>query len=56
MCTKIHHVRYTNNQLPRCDIAWLHVTTHIYHGFPCKTIKQSHASSFDCLTVYLGKP
>ena len=23
-----------NNQLPRCDIAWLHVTNHLYQGFP----------------------
>jgi hypothetical protein len=23
-----------NNQQPRCDIAWLHVTNHLYHGFP----------------------
>ena len=23
-----------NNQRPRCDIAWLHVTNHLYHGFP----------------------
>jgi len=23
-----------NNQRPRCDSAWLHVTTHLYHGFP----------------------
>ena len=22
-----------NNQRPRCDIAWLHVTNHLYHGF-----------------------
>ena len=24
---------YNNNQ-PRCEIAWLHVTNHLYHGFP----------------------
>ena len=23
-----------NNQHPRCDIAWLHVINHLYHGFP----------------------
>ena len=23
-----------NNQLPRCDIAWLRVTNYLYHGFP----------------------
>jgi hypothetical protein len=23
-----------NNQRPRWDIAWLHVTNHLYHGFP----------------------
>ena len=23
-----------NNQLPRCDIAWLHVTNNLYYGFP----------------------
>ena len=23
-----------NNQQLRCDIAWLHVTNHLYHGFP----------------------
>jgi hypothetical protein len=23
-----------NNQRHRCDIAWLHVTNHLYHGFP----------------------
>ena len=23
-----------NNQRPRCDIAWLHITNHLYHGFP----------------------
>ena len=22
-----------NNQRPRCDITWLHVTNHLYHGF-----------------------
>jgi len=22
------------NHRPRCDIAWLHVTNHLYHGFP----------------------
>jgi hypothetical protein len=22
-----------NNQWPRCDIAWLHVTNHLYQGF-----------------------
>jgi hypothetical protein len=33
-----------NNQRPRCDIAWLHATNHIYHGFPSETVKQSHAS------------
>ena len=21
-----------NNQRPRCDIAWLHVTNHLYHS------------------------
>ena len=30
-----------NNQRPRCDIVWLHVTNHLFHGFPS-------------LTVYLG--
>ena len=23
-----------NSQRPRCDIAWFHVTNHLYHGFP----------------------
>jgi len=23
-----------NNQRPRCDIAWLHVTNYWYHSFP----------------------
>jgi hypothetical protein len=23
-----------NNQRPTCDIAWLHVTNYLYHGFP----------------------
>ena len=22
-----------NNRRPRCDIEWLHVTNHLYHGF-----------------------
>jgi len=26
------------------DIAQLHVTNHLYHGFPSKTVKQSYAS------------
>jgi len=32
-----------NNQRPACDIAWLHVTSHLYHGFPSYIVKQSHA-------------
>jgi hypothetical protein len=26
---------------PRCDIAWLHVTNHLYNGFQSYTFKQS---------------
>ena len=33
-----------NNQRPRCDITWPHVTNHLYHGFPSYTVKQSNAS------------
>ena len=33
-----------NNQRPRCQIAWLHVTNHLYHGCPGLTFKQSQAS------------
>ena len=33
-----------NNQRPRCEIAWLHVTNHLYHGCPGLTFKQSQAS------------
>jgi hypothetical protein len=32
----------SNNQRPRCDIARLHVTNHLYHGFP--RVKQSNTS------------
>jgi hypothetical protein len=28
-----------NNQRPRCDIACLHVTNQLYHGFPIYTVK-----------------
>ena len=38
-----------NNQRPRCDIAWLRVTIHLYLGFPSKAFNQSHAS---CSIVY----
>ena len=33
-----------NNQRPACDIAWLHVAIHLYHGFPNYTVKQSSRS------------
>ena len=33
-----------NNQLPRCDIALLHVKKHLYHGFPSYPVKQSQTS------------
>ena len=33
-----------NNQRPACDIAWLHVTGHLYHCFLSYIVKQSHAS------------
>ena len=32
-CTFITLREPCNNQRLRCDIAWLHVTNHIYHGF-----------------------
>ena len=28
-----------NNQRPRCDIAWLHVANHLYHGFPSSIVE-----------------
>ena len=31
-----------NNQQTRCDIAWLHVTDHLYHGLQIETVKQYH--------------
>jgi hypothetical protein len=33
-CSFITLVEPCNNQQPRCDITWLHVTNHLYHGFP----------------------
>jgi len=33
-CSFITLRELCNNQWPRCDIAWLHVTKHLYHGFP----------------------
>jgi len=33
-CSNITLREPCNNQLPRCDIAWLHVTNHLYYGFP----------------------
>jgi hypothetical protein len=33
-CSFISLIEPCNNQRPRCDIAWLHVTYHLYHGFP----------------------
>ena len=39
-----------NNQLPRFDIAWLHVTNQLYHSLPSYTVKQSHFA-VDYLTV-----
>ena len=47
-CSRITLRELCNNQRPRCDIGWLHVTNHLYHGFP--------SFAFDFLTVYLGKP
>jgi len=34
-------IRMINDR--RCDIAWLHLTNHFYHGFPSWTVKQSNA-------------
>ena len=31
-----------NNQRPRYDITWLHVTNHLYHSFP-----------LDCLNIWV---
>ena len=41
-CSFITRRESFNNQLPRCDSAWLHATNHLYHGFPSQTVKQSH--------------
>ena len=33
-CSFITLRELCNNQRPRCDIAWLHVTNQLYHSFP----------------------
>ena len=33
-CSFITLRKSCNNQRPRCNIAWLHVTNYLYHGFP----------------------
>ena len=38
-CSFITLKEQCNNQRPRCDIAWLHVTNHLYHGFRVKMLK-----------------
>ena len=40
-----------NNQQTRCDIAWLHVTDHLYHGLQTETVKNNITLWFDCLIV-----
>jgi hypothetical protein len=37
-----------NNQRPRCDIEWLHVTNHLYHG------SRSIVDSENC-SIYITK-
>ena len=41
-----------NNQRPRCDIAWLNVTNHLYHGFRVKRLNNItlHVRLFNHLT------
>ena len=33
-----------NNQRPRCDIAWLHITNHLYHGSIVSPFNSEHRS------------
>jgi hypothetical protein len=33
-----------NNQRPRCDIAWLHITNHLYHGSIVSPLNSEHRS------------
>ena len=42
-----------NNQRPRCDIAWRHATNYLYHGFPGKTVQQSHASPWNIYDIVI---
>jgi len=39
-CSIINVREPCNNQRPRCDIVCLHVTNHLYHGFPSQTIER----------------
>ena len=41
-----------NNQRPRCDIACLHVTNHLYHGFPnCSVCLMVFNATFNNISV-----
>jgi hypothetical protein len=33
-----------NNQRPKCDITWLHATTHLHNYFPSSMVKQYYGS------------
>ena len=41
-----------NNQRPRYDIAWLHVTNHLYHGFPTVKIIECEANKINKADVH----
>ena len=46
----------SNNQRLRCDIAWLHVTSHLYHGFPSLMVqKLNHGINITYFIFFICK-